>query len=264
MIRLVCLDVDGTLVGSSGKVLPPVWDAAARVRARDIRVAICSGRPAFGETRDYATRLDAEGWHVFQNGASVVHLPTGRSMSSSLAPETIRILVERARRTGRLLELYTDTDYAVESTSELAREHARLLGIAFAPRSFESLEGPIVRAQWLLTHEEAKETIAEPHPGLEVSPSTSPVMTETTFVMLTPTGVGKASGVRAVARAYDIRLGEVMFVGDGHNDIQAMTEVGFAVAMGNAPKEVHEVARLHVGHVDQGGLVDALETALDL
>jgi Cof subfamily protein (haloacid dehalogenase superfamily) len=264
VIRLICLDVDGTLVGTSGKVLPSVWDAARQVRSRRIRIAICSGRPAFGETREYARRLDEDGWHVFQNGASVVHLPTGRSLSSSLAPETIRMLIERARRTGRLLELYTDTDYAVENGTELAREHARLLGIAFAPRAFESLEGPIVRAQWLLTHEEARRAIAEPHPGLEVSPSTSPVMTETTFVMLTPTGVGKASGVRAVASAYDIPLTEVMLVGDGHNDIQAMAEVGFAVAMGNAATEVHQVARLHVGHVDEGGLIEALETALDL
>jgi Cof subfamily protein (haloacid dehalogenase superfamily) len=259
---LVCLDVDGTLVGTSGKVLPLVWDAVARVRDRQIRMAICSGRPAFGETRDYAARLDPDGWHVFQNGASVVHLPTGRSLSASLAPETIRVLVERARRTGHLLELYTDTEYAVESTTELAREHARLLGISFAPRPFESLEGPIVRAQWLLGHDEALAAMAEPHPGLEVSPSTSPVMTETTFVMLTAKGVGKASGVRAVAEAYGVPFDEVMFVGDGHNDIEAMTEVGVAIAMGNAAPEVKRVARFHVGHVDDGGLVKALEMAL--
>src|SRR5512133_143069 len=121
MIRLVCVDVDGTLVGSSGTVLPRVWAAAERVRASGVRLAVCSGRPAFGVARDYAARLDPEGWHVFQNGASVVHLPSGRSLSRSLAPDLVAALVARARRTGRTLELYTDSTYAFENVSAATR-----------------------------------------------------------------------------------------------------------------------------------------------
>src|SRR3954468_20115115 len=150
MIRLVCIDVDGTLVGSEGTVPSDAWAAAEEARARGIRLAICSGRPAFGTTREYAARLDADGWHVFQNGASTVHLPTGRSLSTPLPVHLVDELVARARRTGRILELYSDGAYAVEHDTERAREHARLLGVPFAPRPFASLPGPIVRGQWLL------------------------------------------------------------------------------------------------------------------
>jgi Cof subfamily protein (haloacid dehalogenase superfamily) len=261
VIRLICIDVDGTLVGSSGTVLPQVWVAAERVRAQGIRLAICSGRPAFGLTRDFAERLDAEGWHVFQNGASVMHLPTGKSMSSRLAPEAVKMLIDRARSSGRVLELYTDTEYAVESSADAAREHARLLGVPFAARAYESLRGSIVRGQWVLTHDQVDLTLSEPHPGLEVSPAASPVMPLTTFVNLTTTGVSKASAVREVAAAYGIPLEQVMMVGDGRNDVATMKEVGFPVAMGNSDPEVHEVARLTVGHVDDGGLTEALAAA---
>lgn len=261
MIRLICIDVDGTLVGSAGTVLPRVWSAAERVRAEGIRLAICSGRPAFGTTRDFAMRLDAEGWHVFQNGSSVVHLPSGKSLSASLGPEVVAMLIERARSTGRVLELYTDTEYAVESSAEAAREHAQLLGVPFVARAYASLGGSIVRAQWVLTHDQVQATLSEPHPGLEVSPASSPAMPRTTFVNLTPTGVSKASAVRAVAAAYGFPLEEVMMVGDGRNDVGAMKEVGFAVAMGNSDPEVHAVARLTVGHVDEGGLEQALAAA---
>jgi Cof subfamily protein (haloacid dehalogenase superfamily) len=262
MIKLIFIDVDGTLLGSSGTVHPEVWDAAERAREHGVHLAICSGRPAFGTTRDYAQRLDPEGWHVFQNGASAVHLPSGRSLSGRLASETVDMLVRRARSTGRVLELYTDTEYAVESTAERARLHAGLLGVPFAPRSFESLAGPVVRAQWLLTREEAPAVLAEPHPGIELSPSTSPVMPETIFVNMTPTGVNKASAVRAVAAAYEVPLDCVMFVGDGHNDVAAMREVGVPVAMANAEPEVHAVARYAVPHVDDVGLVEAITLAL--
>ena len=262
MIRLVCIDVDGTLVGSSGTVLPEVWPAAARVRASGVRLAVCSGRPAFGVAREYASRLDGDGWHVFQNGASVVHLPSGRSLSDGLAPDLVATLVRRARATGRVLELYTDSDYAVEIDSPRVREHAALLGVPFAPRPFESLRGKIVRAQWLIAAEEEAAVVSEPHPGLELSPSTSPIMPDTIFVNVTAAGVNKATAVRAMAGAYGIPLDRVMFVGDGNNDLEAMREVGLAVAMGNAEPAIRDVAQREVAHVDDGGLIEALDFAL--
>ena len=263
MIQLVCVDVDGTLVGSSGAVRPSVWDAVARARAAGLRLAICSGRPAFGVAREYAARLDPTGWHVFQNGASVIRLGSSESVSDGLPPGAVDALVARARRTGRILELYADTDYAVESSAEPAREHATLLGLAFAPGPFERLAGRVVRAQWLVRRGEEHAVLAEPHPGLEVAASTSPVMPETVFVNVTPAGVTKASAVRGVARAYGIALDEVMFVGDGDNDVAAMRAVGFPVAMANAEPAVRAVARLTVAHVDADGLAEALAVALD-
>jgi len=250
---LICMDVDGTLVGSSGTVVPEVWEAAERVRASGVRLAICSGRPAFGTTREYAARLDPDGWHIFQNGASVVHLPSGRTMSARLEADLVARLVARARRKEQTLELYSDRDYVVERDTAWSRAHADLLGVPFAPRRFESLQDAAVRAQWLVTPAEMEALLAEPHEGMELSPSTTPVMPETMFVNVTPTGVDKGSAVRALAR--------VMFVGDGHNDMAAMRAVGFPVAMGNAEPAVIEISRREVGHVDAGGLLEALALA---
>jgi Cof subfamily protein (haloacid dehalogenase superfamily) len=262
MISLAFIDVDGTLVGSSGMVPAAVWAAIDRTRNGGIHLALCSGRPAFGIARDLAARLDPTGWHVFQNGASIVHLPSGQSKSAGIAEETIKRLVEQARRTGRVLELYTDTEYAVESTGEQARQHAALLGVPFQPRSFDSLRGTIVRAQWLLLPDQVDAALAEPHPGLELSASGSPVMPGTTFANMTPAGITKASAVRTVAMTYDIALLDVMVVGDGHNDMAAMQAVGLPIAMGNADPAVQAVARRTVGHVDDGGLVEALDLTL--
>ena len=264
MIRLIFIDVDGTLVGSSGTVLPQIWAAAERARAQGIRLAICSGRPAFGVTSDLAERLDADGWHVFQNGASVRHLPTSKSLSVSLPEGSVPMLVQRSRSSGRVLELYTDAEYAVESSGDAARQHAELLGIPFEPRAYELLNGSVVRGQWVLTDDQVEETLNEPHPGLEVSSASSPVMPGTTFVNLTPTGVSKGSAVREVATAYGVPLDQVMMIGDGSNDIGAMKAVGFPVAMGNSEPEVHRVARMTVGHVDNGGLEEALAAAVTL
>ena len=264
MIRLICADVDGTLVGADGSVHPEVWPAVARVREAGIRLAICSGRPAFGLTRDYAERFDPHGWHIFQNGSSVMHFGTAETRSARLTPETVKRLVKFSRLTGRDLELYSDHSYAVESVSERVRAHAALLGTPFVPRPLDSVIEPVVRGQWLLPREEGMEMLSRIPPGFEVSPSTSPLMTDTLFVSLMPPGVNKGTGVSAIADAYGIRLDRVMFVGDGWNDAPALRLVGYPVAMENAEPEAREIARHFVGHVDDGGLAEALDLAVSL
>jgi Cof subfamily protein (haloacid dehalogenase superfamily) len=264
MIALICIDVDGTLVGSSGEVLDATWTALERTRARGVRLAICSGRPAFGKTRGFARRLDADGWHVFQNGASVVHLPGGNTRSRPIAPAQVRGLVGRARATGRPLELYGDAEHAVELDVRRTRQHAALLGIPFVRRDLYTFPAPVVRAQWLLPHDEVDAVLAEPHDGLTLSHSLSPVMPDTSFLNVTPEGVDKGEAVRAVAREYGLSLERVMMVGDGANDVSALRIVGAAVAMGNAEPAARDAARYHVGDVDAGGLAEALELALTL
>lgn len=262
MIQLVGIDVDGTLLGSSGSVDPAVWDAAQRARVAGIRLALCSGRPAFGLALDYAQRLDAEGWHVFQNGASIVEVATGKSRSTPLPVDALGALIARARQSGDLLELYGDREFANESSSALAREHARLLGVPFEVRPFESLTAPIVRAQWLLSHERGRQLASAPHAGLELALSTSPLMPDTTFVGITRAGVSKGSAMRTVAEEYGIDLRHTMYVGDAENDLSALQIVGQPVAMGNAAAPVLRLAKHTVNHVDAGGLVQALELAI--
>ena len=262
MIRLVGIDVDGTLVGSSGVVDPAVWRAAERACAAGIHLALCSGRPAFGVALEYAQRLDADGWHIFQNGASIVHLPSGRSRSASLPPDAVKSLVAQAHISGHALELYGDDCYVTESTSEWAREHAALLGVPFEPRPFESLQGPPVRAQWLLSQADAMQAMAEAPPHLEVAQSTSPLMPHTRFVGLTREGVTKGSAIEVIAAEYGIPLQEVMYVGDSGNDLSAQQSAGHPVAMANADAAVLKIAKHSVGHVDAGGLKEALELAV--
>lgn len=264
MIQLICLDVDGTLVGSSGEVPDEIWPATDRLLAHGVRLAICSGRPAFGKALRYAGRLDPDGWHVFQNGASVVHLPGGNTRSRPIAPDVVHALVERSRATGRPLELYGDATHAVEMDVPRSRRHAELLGIPFVRQDLLAFDAPVVRAQWLVPHAEVDVVLAEPHGGLTLSHSLSPVMPDTSFLNVTPEGVDKGAAVRAVAEEYGVPLERVMMVGDGANDVPVMRLVGFPVAMGNAEPAAIAAAHHRVGDVDRGGLLEALALALTL
>ena len=262
MIGLIGIDVDGTLVGANGEVDAAIWRAAQQARAAGIRLALCSGRPAFGLALEYAKRLDADGWHSFQNGASTINLADRRSLSIGLPDALVHTLIARARSTGRLLELYSDSDYVTESTCAWASQHAELLGVPFKPRPFEALRGPIVRAQWVTSQDDAAIVSAEAPADVEVAQSTSPLMPDTCFIGITRLGVSKGSAMRTIAADYGIALADTMYVGDAGNDLPALRVVGFPVAMQNAAAEVRQVAKHIVGHVERAGLAEALQLAV--
>jgi Cof subfamily protein (haloacid dehalogenase superfamily) len=261
-VRLVGIDVDGTLLGRSGIVDARIWQAAARASAAGIRLVLCSGRPAFGVTLQYARQLDAEGWHIFQNGASIVRAGNGESRSSPLPAHCITQLIAAARRTPRILELYADSRYVVEQDAPWSRSHAALLGVPFLARPLASLELPVVRAQWLLTAAQADELLQQTDPSFEMARSSSPLMPDTTFVGVTRRGVCKGEALRTVAAELGVTLADVMYVGDAGNDLSALRIVGHPVAMGNADAEVRGAAKHVVRSVEEAGLAQALELAL--
>jgi hydroxymethylpyrimidine pyrophosphatase-like HAD family hydrolase len=171
-------------------------------------------------------------------------------------------LTQLARTTQDVLELYSDDEYVTESTSRWAREHAELLGVPFEARPVESLVGPVVRAQWLLTREGAIKLQRAPPPDLELAESTSPLMPDVRFLGLTRKGVSKGSAIRMIAEAYGVDLRDVMYVGDAGNDLPALRVVGHPIAMGNADAAVRAIAARTVGDVDSGGLIEAIELAI--
>ena len=193
----------------------------------------------------------------------MLNLQDGTSRSVELPPEWVTKLISQARSVGWDLEFYGDTAYVIESTSTWAREHADLLAVPFEPRPFESFKKPIVRAQWLLSREDALKGTSAPHPGVEVAESGSPLMPNTRFVGLTREGVTKGTAISSVAAEYGIPMRDVMYVGDSGNDLSALRVVGHPVAMGNADPEVLEAGERVVGHVDEGGLAQAIELAIN-
>jgi len=102
--------------------------------------------------------------------------------------------------------------------------------------------------------------------GLEsaVVAATSPVMPGAAFVSCTRPDVSKGAAIGRIAAEMGIGIGDVMMVGDGDNDVQALESVGHGVAMANAVPAAKAAASYEVGHVDADGLVEALALSATL
>lgn len=264
MLRLICLDVDGTLVGTSGSPSAETWRAAADARRRGQHLTLCTARLAAGPTRTWAQRLDPDGWHVFHTGAARWHPASGEVRVEPLAERDVERCAEIGERRGWVFETYTWDDYAVDDDQPLARAHAGLLDLPFRRRPRSELDGPVVRVQFVVPTADSAAALGAAPAGLDASGATSPAMPGATFVSLTRAGVSKAAGVAAVAADLGIGMEQVMMVGDGHNDIPAVEAVGWGVAMGNAEPELSAVARMVVADVDADGAAEAIDASATL
>src|SRR4029450_9202990 len=74
-IRLVALDLDGTLLNSRGKISPGNHAAIERARASGVRVAIVTGR-RFRDARPIALELGLDVPVIAHNGALTKHART--------------------------------------------------------------------------------------------------------------------------------------------------------------------------------------------
>lgn len=264
MIPLICLDVDGTLVGSSGTPSDALWGAAERARERGQRLTMCTARLAAGPSREWAARLDPHGWHIFHTGAVRWNPTTGQVHSDPLDEMIVLACDSLAAERGWVFEAYSWDDYVVDSDHDLARDHASLLALPFERRSLADLAGPVVRVQFVVPVGEVRDALAAAPAGSSASAATSPVMPGAAFVSVTVAGVSKAGGISAVAGELGVAMADVMMVGDGHNDLPAIEAVGWGVAMGNAEPEVLAAARLLVGDVDDDGAAEAIDRSAEL
>jgi Cof subfamily protein (haloacid dehalogenase superfamily) len=264
VLPLICLDVDGTLVGRSGAPSTVLWGAAERARARGQRLTLCTARLAAGPTRTWAERLDPQGWHVFHTGAARWNPARDEVREVPMTAEQVAECHAVAAQRGWVVETYAWDDYVVDSADPLAVAHAGLLALEHRRRPVTDLANAVVRVQFVVTDADAADALAHAPAGTAASAATSPIMPGAVFVSVTAEGVSKAAGVRAVAADLGVQPDEVMMVGDGHNDLSAMAAVGWPVAMGNAEPEVLAAARLVVADVERDGAAEAIDAAATL
>jgi Cof subfamily protein (haloacid dehalogenase superfamily) len=266
MIPLVVLDLDGTLIGSSGSVQECVWQAADTLHEAGVKLALCTGRPCEGMARKVAQRLGPDNPHVFQSGALLAY-PDGKVLKAfSLREQNAKRLIGHARDLGFTLELYTPSTMFVERKTALSEAHAKMIGVTPIIRDLADVaeNEPVVRAQWVISQEQLESALALKLEEVQVSLATSPALEDTFFVSLTQKDVSKGSGIRQLAAALRVKLGNIMAIGDSQGDVPMLEVVGHPVLMESAPAELKEKFPFVVGDVDDCGVTQAFEQALKL
>lgn len=279
-IRLLVLDVDGTVSNSRHEIEDRTVAAVARVRAAGIAVLLATGR-RYRDVLPVAARLGLTGEIVTASGALVKRNTDHATLfRAGFAPGVIDEVLERIMARGHEPILYTDSyaegfDFHCRRLPEKSHDGppagvAEYLAInhhlaRIDPDLHRRPPAGVFAGFTMGPRDAMLDLEAELHalcPGrLSLHVIRSPRYRDW-MCEIAPTGVTKWSGVAAIAAAAGLHAERICAVGDDLNDLPMIRSAGLGIAMGNAAPEVLAVADRVVASHDDGGIVEVADLIL--
>ena len=259
-IRLVAIDLDGTLVNDSLVIHPRDVAAVKAATAAGVHVIIATGR-MFRSSVPYAKTLGLTGPMINYQGAVVREIDSGDVLYKC------ELTVEMQRR---VLAFTEPRDWHVKAyiNEQVDTERARPEADLYARISGVPYETVGQLSSWV-SHDSTKMVLVDldqdgvPERMAELSASMGSIARVTRslawFVEVINPQVSKARALAMVANRFGVSQADVCAIGDNKNDEEMIAWAGLGVAMGDAPPEVRAIAGHVTGTVNEAGVADALE-----
>jgi hypothetical protein len=261
MIKLLALDLDGTLLNSSGKISDANKQAIQAAEKKGVLVTIATGR-RFRDARPVALEIDLNAPVVCHNGALLKFAESLETVAVSLVPtETVLEIIRAGKSYGgdALVSCNPETkgtllyDTVSDENAPLKKYIVwakRLHGneaeesVRHVPKleeivpneqvihiSFSGTCAPMDDLQKFLEDElgDSVNILATIYPHLDF-----------TLLDILPPHASKAHGLQKLSEIHGISSENVMAIGDNFNDLEMLEYAGTSVVMGNASQTLLE------------------------
>lgn len=256
---LIAVDIDGTLLASSGTILPGTRAEFARARQAGATIVLASGRPVAGLRRLVRRlRLETDGLVLCGvNGSVSEDAATGRVLARHpMSIDVVRRIVALAHEHDVTVMLCDGDDLVVEDADE-PQVQFEAQGNELTLRAVEGLAdltGDDVTVDKVLTH--ADPAVLRPfaqHFAEEFTGEVEFSFSAPFYFEATARGVDKGAALADLAEARGWAVTDSVAFGDNGNDLPMLRIAGLGVAMGNAIPEVREAAdRITASHDEEG------------
>ncbi len=277
-VRMLALDIDGTLVGHDQALSPRLVAALGACVARGIRVSLATGRMPSSAVV-FANRLGLVDPMIGHQGAIVRAMPppavrarepgpdpetrrgrVGRILSHQpMAPDVIADAVRWCYANGLNPHLNTIERMIVAEDDPNVADYSAYLG----------RDAQVVKDLATDIRTPMSKVIAFGEPGRPMAliedarrrfaGRASPTVSHPRFLEFVAPGVSKGRAVAWLAHRAGIPMGQVLAMGDALNDVEMIADAGHGAAMATAPAEVRVAGRYVAAPVDQDGAAALIE-----
>lgn len=270
-IRLIALDLDGTLLNEKGLLTSRSARALTCAHEQGIFIAAATGR-AFCALPADVRALPAISYIITSNGTGIYQMPEEKRIyTNAMSRENLERLLPLLDTFSCPIEAYIDgiayasADY-VENPQNFhlpprscAYVQATRRPCPDMERLIRSSSAPIEGISAVLTAPEARAALreaAEKIPDLYVT-SSAPH-----FIEFAAGSASKESALRVLTQLLGITSAQVMAFGDAENDAEMLSFAGIGVAMGNAAESLKQTVDMITASNAEDGVAQTIEKLL--
>lgn len=274
MIKLIIIDLDGTLIGGSRTIHTRDKLTIQSFLKNGGMVSICTGR--YSKSGQLAAKhLNLTTACIYNNGAIIMDPQNEEILySQSIKAKHLHPLALELQKNSLEFELYTTNNYYSTKMTSRISKHAKQLGLL--PEHQEILpkieplsttfsqnktfikaniltEGPKEKTTVKKIYQKYQNKLRFDH-ALGHDPKKSK-----DFWNVTNPNVHKGTAVKKLLQLLKLDQSEVMAIGDSTNDIPLFQNAKLKIAMGNATKAIKEQADFITNDVNNQGVTKAIE-----
>jgi Cof subfamily protein (haloacid dehalogenase superfamily) len=277
-VRLLALDVDGTILNRQSQLEEPVRAAIERAKTAGIKVVLCTGR-RFRRASAIAEMLGLDTPMVTNSGALVKCPGTNRTLwAAAHSPGDFQAIISVFQAHGRPILSFLDTRPDEPDFVTSAYPSGCAL---FDHYLAENLKFGQVVPDWLAKDDaasghfhlcaagtrEAMQQIADQlhrqrPDGFQIFVQKSPAYVAWMCEVLRR-DANKWTALKTIADEMKIGTEAICAVGDDANDVPMIENAGWGVAMGHSEAFVHEKAHWSCPPNHENGLVEAINRVLE-
>lgn len=261
-IKLVAIDLDGTLFNQQKEISKRNREALKRIEANGIKVVICTGRPLIA-IQPVLQLLDLnkdDDYSITFNGGLIQHNASGDILEKLVLQKAD---VQNIYQLAEKLELPLDAvsnDVVYQLPGRTPSLYSNMnRQMTFLDCTSEQLNAKIDYNKVLLS-QEPEQLDAKIPAVLETFGDRYRIMKTQPFLLeLAHPNVGKAHGLEVLGQHLGIQPSEMMALGDEENDLDMLQYAGVGVAMGNASQAAKDAADVVTLTNEEDGVAYALE-----
>ena len=266
MVKLISLDLDGTLLDPAGQITQASRDAIAQARQAGVRVVLNTGRP-IPEAIRFAREAGCDDLLSCLGGAALVDWEEERVLRRFDLPKPVgRKVLELCL--GREIELmiFAEENILMDRFSGASLRRTYPFP-AFHENALE-LDDPVgymrergicltkIHGDWNPGNYPLEELAALPGVTLTAASDHD--------FELVPEGVDKGRALAELAGMYGLTVEECAAVGDSDNDMAMLRAARLPIAMGNASPTVKAAAKWVAGTNADDGVAGAIRYCMEL
>ena len=267
MIKLIAIDMDGTLLNEKKHIDKAQKEAIHEAIEAGIKIVLCTGRPLYGILPFYEelglSELDSEGYVILNNGCSIhktkdwelidqvnftsddidylYKFSEGYDINFTLVNDYYYFNIDDRKPTD---ELITDAGFVFSDITNISLKEAKngkhkIIKIMF-------LGNPNIMANF----QKENESI--------LKDKYSSVLSQPYIYEILPKGNNKGTGLKKLAKKLGIKQEEIMAIGDGNNDIEMFEYAHYSVAMENGTKPARKAAKYQTDSNENNGVAKAI------